>query len=112
MLPSDCEAAEGVAFLDTFLSIRGGRISSKLFRKPSDRNMLLMPTSARIGMNSFRNRFFHSGKFAGILGTIISNIHLLQSIFILISLHCSHFSKDMVVYCREILDKPGYESMN
>ena len=42
----DCEAAEGVAFLDTFLSIRAGRISSKLFRKPSDRNMLLMPTSA------------------------------------------------------------------
>ena len=44
-----CECAEGnsIPFLDTSLEIKnGGKIVSDLYRKPSDRNKYLLPSSA------------------------------------------------------------------
>ena len=41
----DCEPLERLPFLDTALMIKDGKISSTLFRKPSDRNKYLLPSS-------------------------------------------------------------------
>ena len=41
----DCEPSASVAFLDTCLSLRGGRVRSDLYRKPSDRVQFLLPSS-------------------------------------------------------------------
>ena len=40
-----CDPSNSIPFLDTSLSIRNGRINSDLYRKPSDRNMYLLPSS-------------------------------------------------------------------
>ena len=40
-----CDASDHIPFLDTSLSIRGGKINSDLYRKPSDRVQYLLPTS-------------------------------------------------------------------
>ena len=48
-LPGDdtcsCENIDRIPFLDTALKIVDGRISSTLYRKPSDRNKYLLPSS-------------------------------------------------------------------
>ena len=41
----DCEPQSSVAFLDTECSIIEGKIETNLFRKPTDRNQYLLPTS-------------------------------------------------------------------
>ena len=42
----DCEASNSIPFLDTSLSIVNGKINSDLYRKPSDRNKYLLPSSS------------------------------------------------------------------
>ena len=41
----DCDCPDRIPFLDTALKIVDGKISSTLFRKPSDRNKYLLPSS-------------------------------------------------------------------
>ena len=41
----DCPPLDRLPFLDTALRIKDGKISSTLFRKPSDRNKYLLPSS-------------------------------------------------------------------
>ena len=42
----DCEEQATIPFLDTSLEIKDGRIVSDLYRKPSERNKYLLPSSA------------------------------------------------------------------
>ena len=42
----DCPESNTIPFLDTSLEIKGGKIISDLYRKPSDRNKYLLPSSA------------------------------------------------------------------
>ena len=41
----DCEKAKSIQFLDTSLSIENGKISIDLYRKKTDRNQYLLPSS-------------------------------------------------------------------
>ena len=41
-----CEESKSIPFLDTSLEIKDGKIVSDLYRKPSDRNKYLLPSSA------------------------------------------------------------------
>ena len=41
----DCEPVNSISFLDTECSIKEGKIETTLFRKPTDRNQYLLPTS-------------------------------------------------------------------
>ena len=44
--PCDCERNEHIPFLDVSLSLKNGQISTDLYKKPTDKNMYLLPTSA------------------------------------------------------------------
>ena len=41
----DCQPKTSIPFLDTLLSIENGRIEVDLYKKPSDRNQYLLPSS-------------------------------------------------------------------
>ena len=41
----DCEPISSIPFLDTECSIKNGKIETALYRKPTDRNQYLLPTS-------------------------------------------------------------------
>ena len=41
----DCPPKKSIPFLDTLLSIENGRIEVDLYKKPSDRNQYLLPSS-------------------------------------------------------------------
>ena len=43
--PCQCNPTESLAFLDTSLSIKDGKIITDLYRKPTDRNQYLLPSS-------------------------------------------------------------------
>ena len=45
-LGCECAESRSIPFLDTSLEIKEGRIVSDLYRKPSDRNKYLLPSSA------------------------------------------------------------------
>jgi len=44
-MPCSCERVESIPFLDTLCTIENGRIRTKLYRKPTDKNQYLLPSS-------------------------------------------------------------------
>ena len=43
--PCDCDVRHEISFLDTRISVKNGRISTDLYKKPTDRNLYLLPSS-------------------------------------------------------------------
>ena len=43
--PCDCPQKENIPFLDVLVSIRNGKIDTDLYKKPTDRNQYLLPSS-------------------------------------------------------------------
>ena len=43
--PCDCPKKETIPYLDVSLSIKNGKIDTDLYRKPTDRNQYLLPSS-------------------------------------------------------------------
>ena len=41
----DCEIKSAIPFLDTLCSIKNGKIDTDLYKKPTDRNQYLLPSS-------------------------------------------------------------------
>ena len=48
----DCEEKSAIPFLDTLCSIKNGRIDTDLYKKPTDRNQYLLPSSCHSKMTT------------------------------------------------------------
>ena len=48
----DCEKKSAIPFLDTLCSIKNGKIDTDLYKKPTDRNQYLLPSSCHSKMTT------------------------------------------------------------